>query len=73
MEQVLARRYFGRRTFPNLPTSLVAEKPAIEMPTNVLQTESEEEFSELLAGFTGDIGPTNYSERWMWFVAPGLS
>jgi hypothetical protein len=30
---------------------------------NVLRTESEEDFSELLAGFTQDIGPTNYIER----------
>jgi hypothetical protein len=31
--------------------------------TNVLRTESEEEFSELLAGFTQDIGPKNLIER----------
>jgi len=31
--------------------------------TNVLRTESEEEFFELLAGFTQDIGPKNFIER----------
>jgi hypothetical protein len=30
---------------------------------NVLRTESKEEFSELLAGFTQDIEPTNFIER----------